>query len=480
MTDYKKILRYALLVAGMVLACRLTNSYFALAVIGAAFANAWSRKPTFAILCCIMLSFVNCVTGYIIGQRFALMLAYRIGVPLVGLALCSSLSGRRGKIEVPLAGLFAYCAVATISSFFGYAPRISLSKLAYFNIFILFVLCVTKSVAMDIDIAVNVRHFFLAICVALLIGSLCTLAFPAVAYPLNSRYLMMQGMNLSSANEAMSDGFVSLGMPLFAGITYHSQMLGPILVFAVVFLMCDMLFVECHITLFHSILLALGFVFAYMTRSRTALLGLLLVFFAIANVAVSVKNMLPILQRRVRAIMTVVIVLLAVAGGVAESRSSILSKWFRKGSSSEVSSFEAATRTRMGAVKVLLQDFRKSPLLGCGFQVDEESARLEEGGGLVLSDSIEKGILPLMVLSECGIIGAFLFAYFLFSFFINCRRQELFCTMLGLTGFIFTNFGEATFFSPGATGGLGWVFAIAGGFVLDVIKKNPKALLRHN
>lgn len=44
-------------------------------------------------------------------------------------------------------------------------------------------------------------------------------------------------------------------------------------------------------------------------------------------------------------------------------------------------------------------------------------------------------------------------------------------TMSGFTTMLATNIGEATFFSPGAGGGMLWSFAIVGGMTIDSITK---------
>ena len=90
------------------------------------------------------------------------------------------------------------------------------------------------------------------------------------------------------------------------------------------------------------------------------------------------------------------------------------------------------------------------------------------GGGLILSAPIEKGVLPVMVLGETGIVGATVFAMFLLSFWVNGSKMKLYMSIAMLVVFLATNMGEATFFSPGGIGGIQWVVCLIGGYTLDL------------
>lgn len=92
--------------------------------------------------------------------------------------------------------------------------------------------------------------------------------------------------------------------------------------------------------------------------------------------------------------------------------------------------------------------------------------------GLVLSALIEKGLLPLMVLGETGIIGAIVFFIYLVVFYSTCVKKRYFCCLCLMTAFLISNMAEATYFSPGGNGGILWVFCAGGGFIIDMYVLN--------
>ena len=71
----------------------------------------------------------------------------------------------------------------------------------------------------------------------------------------------------------------------------------------------------------------------------------------------------------------------------------------------------------------------------------------------MLSSPIEKGVLPIMVLGETGIVGEIFFIDFLISFFGAGSRRRLYMSVAMMSVLLVTNLGEATFFAPGGVGG---------------------------
>ena len=153
--------------------------------------------------------------------------------------------------------------------------------------------------------------------------------------------------------------------------------------------------------------------------------------------------------------------------------SGMISRWLRKTGTDEVddrSLGEALTSSRMGLMEESLWEFRRKPMIGSGFQVAEYTRDMVAGNrALILSAPIEKGVLPVMVLGETGILGEACFLLFLLTFYYTCARRRYFITITMFTVHLVTNMAEATFFSPGGSGGLNWIVCVVGGFVLDTI-----------
>ena len=133
---------------------------------------------------------------------------------------------------------------------------------------------------------------------------------------------------------------------------------------------------------------------------------------------------------------------------------------------------EAFTGSRQGKIQECLRDFHLNPLWGMGFQVIPEHVEMFRTGQIsIFSASIEKGILPLMVLGETGIIGAIAFLFFLYMFFSDASRKGYIATITLFCALLTSNMAEATFFSPGGGGGVFWMLTVGGGFIVDMSLK---------
>jgi len=170
-----------------------------------------------------------------------------------------------------------------------------------------------------------------------------------------------------------------------------------------------------------------------------------------------------------------------------EFRSQVITRWLRKTndiSSDNRSFMDALTDSRQGGVERCLYEFRRSPWLGSGFQVVEEHPAAYAIGEITLFTApCEKGLLPLMVLGETGVVGAFVFGLFLISFYVGCSQKKYAATLALFVLLLATNMGEATFFAPSGGGGVLWLLTVVGGFLIDMTlvlerkRMNPDFLL---
>ena len=148
------------------------------------------------------------------------------------------------------------------------------------------------------------------------------------------------------------------------------------------------------------------------------------------------------------------------------------SKYLRKdtlNSGQNYSLSEAMTASRMGVVGSSLNDFKKNPMFGMGFQTAEIHPYLLKARMIsIFSAPIEKGVLPTMILGETGVVGAGVFLCWLMSFSFICMRRNYVCTLCLMGVLLATNLGEATFFSPGGVGGILWIVTVVGGYLCDL------------
>lgn len=466
MYNLKRVLWYALTILALVVGCMFTGSWIALPIIVVAIFSAFAKRLSIVIWCCFVLPFVVNMNNYILSSKLPLILCERIGVPIIGviaLLICrnKTIAGR----PLPFGLLFAYCLFEVIPSAVGYSPIISYLKLLLFISFVIAVCGFCRCIAQNDRLCFNARHIMLALCLVILLGSICTIPFPAIAYPLSTRWLVREGMSLSEAN-AQLEITAGTGMRLFAGIFSHSQSFGPVLSVVVCYLLCDMLFLERRIVKFHCILLIVAMICAYMTRSRTALFSLGVTCMMIGCVTVSQVRMSLRTKNNIKKVLFILTIMVVIAALILQFRNGTITKWIRKGNV-DSTTYEAVSNSRMGAIMQQVHDFKRSPLFGCGFQVDEFSA-MYASSGFALSAPVEKGLLPLVLIGEGGCVGTFIFILFLISFYVTCWKRQLVCTQAGFTAVLATNIGEATFFSPGGVGGCLWVMGIVGCYVIDV------------
>lgn len=402
-------------------------------------------------------------------------LSLRLGPFLIGLALALVSFSRRGNHRLPFGSLFFFLLVAFVSSMQGWSPQVSYLKMLNFIVFLLGIWCGTQNLQNRPRDTMQLRAFILALCAVIIVGSICLIPFPSISYLTSLRYAIAQ-YGAEYADAVFQDMKASGSKTLFSGILSHSQALAPILVCCFAWIALDMIFIERRFARFHLFLLICALPLFYMTRSRVALCSLLVAlcviyFYASRRIALSAE-----MYRNMRRGMTLFLGLIIVVAVIAQIRTGAIMEWVRKtndvaGDTRSLS--EAFTASRQGLIDESISDFKRNIWLGSGFQVAEYTCqKVAHSKGLILSASIEKGLLPLMILGETGIMGGICFIGFLFSFFVMCTRSHYYATITLFLVYLATNMGEASFFSPGGVGGIEWMICVVGGFLIDMVYLN--------
>lgn len=155
---------------------------------------------------------------------------------------------------------------------------------------------------------------------------------------------------------------------------------------------------------------------------------------------------------------------LAMAATFADLIARFLSKSNRSGTSDLFDAYEAS---RGFLIDAMLANIANDPLRGIGFGIaSQPSMMIVERDpilGLPLGAAIEKGVAPLAVLEEVGLIGAFLVAVWILWLLRKGAVGGLAPFAVCLTA-LALNMGENTLFSPGGQGMLvlvlfGWIYA---------------------
>lgn len=395
----------------------------------------------------------------------------KVSMLIVAIVLLVSSSRHRGTNQLPLGSLFVYLAVAALSSAQGYFPEISYLKIVNFVAFILGIWIGTRNLQRTPVEMNRLRVFMLGVSIFVILGSFGTLAFPSVAYFQNMGSVIQEA-GIEYADEVFRATKQDIGISYFAGVTGQSQCLGPMLAALMNWVIADMLFVEKRLAPFHALLVVIGLGELVLTHSRTGMLAFACGAAILSSYVLKRVNLARRLRARVRNLVFMGCFLFFCAAIVAQIRGGGVTSFIRKGNEvatgGEASLWGALTASRQGLIEQNMFDFNHNPLLGCGFQVAYyHQFAFAHHKGLILSAPIEKGILPLMVLGEGGVVGLVVFLGFLLAFYVGCAKKRLFVTMALFTVLVMSNFGEADFFSPGGIGGAKWVLCVVGGFIID-------------
>lgn len=458
----------------IVVLCRLTKGWGAVAVAFAGGCFAVQGKTDKFLSCYLLLPFMIMMNPLLLGAEGSFYVLVRIGnFILIAAALLRGLTGgNHSSVRLPIGLLFAYLGVAGLSSATGWFPLISYLKLVNFVLFLVG-LCLAVGDLQSSDRALyHVRVIFMSFAVVVIIGSLALLPLPGIAYLTSARGMLREGATIADMNAAMA---ARTGVKLFAGVTNHSQCLGPMSVGLTGWVLCDMLFVVRRFSRLHMAVVALSPVVFFLTRSRTAMVSFVMVLFILFFYALGKVRMSLRAKSRVRQIFIGFFVLLVLGAVAAEVKSQTITRWLRKSedvAGDERGLMEAVTSSRMEKVEGLMRDFHRNPLMGMGFQVSEDlPERYQMGQASLLSASVEKGNMFLTVLSETGIVGSVVFLAFLIQFYTTCMRRRHMALLTLFTYLLAANMGEATFFSPTALGGILWMLVAIGGLAVDISSK---------
>ncbi len=402
----------------------------------------------------------------------------RIATLAITATLIFTASQRRGNDQIPMGSVFFFLVAALISSIQGWFPLISYLKLINVSIFFSGIYFGTRNIGSRPRDIFVVRCALLSFACIIVFGSVLTLPFPHIGY-----FTSLQNAFLMGGSSFADEIFYSSsrkGINIFCGVTVHSQFLAPFLACISGWVCCDMILVEKRAVLLHVVLLATIPFLLYLTRSRAGVLAYSVSWAIILGYSLRHAQAPFRLRRRIKRLLWVGFLVLLLIAAYAEVRNQAISKLVRKTNQVQDdtrSLSEAVTATRRGLINRCLYEFMRNPMLGSGFQVQEEHRELYEKGRIsIYSAPIEKGVLPLMVLGETGMLGGLAFFAFLVVFLGTCFRRRYIATASLFIVFFFTNMAEATFFAPSGGGGVMWLISVVGGFVIDMNVKNVQIL----
>lgn len=455
--------------------CKFSMSLPLLALIPIGCLMIFRRKIGAAFGIYLVISLSNFMNPLLMPKIGLVGNGVRMGFFLMSILLTCSGAGRSSRRGLPFGVMIFYLIVAAISSINGWAPSVSYLKLLFFTVFLFSIWFGARNfLGRPQEISIF-RAWLLGVALFIVFGSLATLPFPSICYYTGLKHVANYGADydVELANEIYrSITEDKSGLALFSGVMNHSQALAPTLASIAAWTLCDMLFIERKFNVPHLAVVLLSVPMLYMTRSRLALLLILvtgtLVFFYLLQ-AIRIPERI-----RSKATGAMIIGIFTFIGLAVylEIKNETMTRWLRKTENvggDTRSMREAVTETRQGAWEMMRDDFRRNPALGMGFQVTALTREMVKySRGIIFSAPIEKGLLPAVIIGETGVVGAVVFTVFLVSFYGMCSVRRLRTTVTLFTVLVATNFGEATFFSPGNTGGFVWIVCLLGGYVIDL------------
>ena len=265
------------------------------------------------------------------------------------------------------------------------------------------------------------------------------------------------------------------GVSFFNGPFWHSQTLGPIAAMMLIYVACVYLFTPYRCRWLSLPLAVVLLYFLYRSGSRTALVamllgaGVLLVAGFLMHSRRGQKLRMNLSRSSLVGLMVGSIVLAVFAdvftgGSLLSKARSFIVKYEGGAAYGESGlSSEELMSTRQAQIDSMIHTFKQTPITGISFGTSLDP--IFAANATYLTAPTEKGFLPLAVLEETGIIGAFFFAIFLFCMvrYLIAERSlpalGVFATFLG------ANMGEMMFFSFGGQGGFMWLI-VAGAILL--------------
>lgn len=257
---------------------------------------------------------------------------------------------------------------------------------------------------------------------------------------------------LSLPTLTLPGAYLIHGSTLFKGILVHSQSFGPAMA---IFSVWTFARITHHPSQFGTWVFLSTLPVIVLTGARTALLAVVIAIIlgtALTSTGLG-RNSRQILSGLLstRFILPIGLLILPAALFAPE-----IAKWltnFLQKTTEASNLLEAYEESRGGLISTMWANIQMNPLTGIGFGIasEPEYMSVQYFNGIPISAVVEKGVLPVAIVEELGILGSIFVLVWLAILLIDSKRSGV-ESVIVLLAVLLLNLGEATLFSPGGMG----------------------------
>lgn len=423
----------------------------------------WSQRKPESLLKVIFIATSSMGIGWtFFPHSLTMVVSQKILMLGSAVLLAGNVFGRRqASILTPLLSLMPYMIFISITSQYGWCPVISYLKIFLFTMmFFALYGCSVKVMSDHTDVR-KFRILVLTFSIFVIFGSILVIPLPSIS--------------MMGAQEAIKSGTVSL----FRGVMDHSQTLGIMCAMFGTILYADWVFSIQRKDWLYLALLFCGVLLIWKSSSRTAMSSFLAGIVFISYFAMSSRMVNLRLRQKIFVNGLLVTLLLTLATlAVPAMREKALGFVLKYNKDSTVLDSTTVLGSRQHKLDFALDNWRRSPYIGNGFQVSEEMHYIRINGIKdILSAPVEKSTWVYAILEEGGTIGLVLFCLFVvISLFLLIKRKAYIGAALFFE-MMMINLGEFCFFAMTSGGGMLWSLVFVG-LVFDHTRNRGDALHR--
>jgi hypothetical protein len=257
----------------------------------------------------------------------------------------------------------------------------------------------------------------------------------------------------------MARGYLA-NTQMFMGVLQHSQSFGPTMALLAVILLTRWITTKTMGTVAFFLIPLCG-AWVYLSQARIAVfafvggIGLASLLYPLQRAAQRRSRDGGLLLRRISWIGAACVVAAVFVGPTLFERTT---EFVKKGHRSAETLTEAALASRGFLIAKMQENIREKPLTGIGLGVpsdpeDRNRVARDPVLGLAISAPVEKGVMPIAAMEELGIPLAVVIYVWIAYLGLRAAKGG-FVPLAVFLAAMLTNAAEATFFSPGAMGGL--------------------------